>query len=68
MAGWDTLGDPPATCEDKTTKKTKKVFSPVRSSSIAGEDEDDFMDEEGGTVEVSNPMGGEGKGKRQSMV
>merc|ERR1712100_234278 len=32
--------------KDKTTKKTKKVFSPVRSSSIAGEGEDDFMDDD----------------------
>ena len=36
--------------KDKTTKKTKKVFSPVRSSSIAGEGEDDFMNDEDAVV------------------
>merc|ERR1712216_605713 len=53
-------------------KKTKKAFSPVRSSSIAGEDEDDFMDVEDG-VEMAEQQepdggGGGGAGKRDSVV
>jgi hypothetical protein len=48
-------------------KKTKKAFSPVRSSSITGEEEDDFMDMDDGLELAEMEVPG-GPAKRDSMV